>query len=206
MTKRIRITNLGPNQMCRNIWGHLDPAFPTTIRDDENVRHVLTGKPIFFQGSSVILEDFDGLYEMDAPSPSPPNISRPRMFAEENSYYPLDRDRPSFEQMSYERSATHEASIQHANRQASRMNDRGRFSSIWMVVVMGVIVLMTIIFAIIALSLTFTTPPETARHASSDPQVSNTVISPLDAQDPAAQDQDKDAPPAQRGVRGVAHL
>lgn len=189
--KRIRITNLGPNQMARNVWGHIDPAFPTTILDNENVRHVLTGKPIFFPGPPVVLENFDDLYEMDAPTPASPNISRARMFADENSYYPVDRDRPSFEQMAYERDATHEASIQHANRQASKLNDRGRLNGMWMVVVMGVTVLMTIIFAIMALSLTFNKQemptPEAARHASTDPLVSLALIPAPDAQDQGAQ-------------------
>ena len=174
--KKVKITNLGPNKMCRNTRGAIDPAFPTTIRDNEGTRHVLTGNPIFFEGPTVVLEDFDDLYTMDTPDQPPPDVSRQRMFAEENSYYPVDCAQPSFEQMAYERSATHEASIQHANRQASRHNDRNALGSVVAIVVMFVIVLMTIIFAILALSLTFDKSDdpqpepasEAAAHASHD--------------------------------------
>ncbi len=177
--RSIKITNLSANGMCRDIRGSIDREMPTTIRDREGIRHTLTGKPIYWEGKPVVLKSFDDVYTMETPPATAPNTANARMFAEENAFYPLDRDRPSQEILAQERVATFEQSVQHANRKASKWNDRGRYMGMMMFTVMGVIVLMTIIFAIIAVSITFEKddePKETAHYGIANPSTDGRVI------------------------------
>ncbi len=150
---RIKITYLGANGVFRNATGEIETRFPTVVRNKrDGQRHTLIERPIFQETTPIELEHFHDLFSMPTPVIEK-KMGKQRMLCEENSLYPITTETTvDWKNRLFARKSLHLQGVQHARNRASHLNNSQAQMGMMSMVVTGVVILLTIVFAFVGLS------------------------------------------------------
>ena len=154
----VKVTSLRPNGTFYRESGEPLQEFPNLIQAGKKPtkRHTLEEGPIFTWAPILPLESFQELLSTPSPRQLPiADGTRQEIITQENLHYPLTcLPFPDYGSRDVGRKATLAIANQNARGKASRDNAKNEVMNLWAIGMMGVVVVMTAIFAIIALSAT----------------------------------------------------
>jgi hypothetical protein len=155
--QKVRVDYLGANNLYRRVWGIIEPEFPTLVRVKKTpkMRHTMEDDPVVTLTKPIRLESYQELLDMPSPHVLPKTTDHQGILVEENSFYPIGttNDLVNHELRDSSRLALYAQSVQQARGRAARRNDADTMTSIWSLLFVGVIGVMTAIIAFIAISL-----------------------------------------------------